>query len=126
MDIQDVKSLRLSCKASNHILADQVLHSITINIRKSTVDKDIHKLQCLATRPCASATSHATHELIIGSLSPGYDPNSRYTAGGDDDHFDFELISLEKEPQPAPKALLAEDEMKKFLFDALSSFQNVR
>jgi hypothetical protein len=124
MNIQDVKSLRLTCKASNEILASQILHSITINISKSTMDKDLHKLQCLATRPCPSATSHATHQLTIKSLSPGYDPNRAFIRVADNNSSGF--YTLNTEPQPSSEALLAEDEIKNILFDALSSFQNVR
>jgi len=98
MDIQDVKSLRLTCKASSEMLASQVLHSITIDISQRTVDKDMDKLQCLATRPCTSATTYATHELIIKLLFPTYNPNKKTIVG----------------------------ENKKVLFDALSSFQNVQ
>ena len=126
MDIPDVKSLRLTCRASNEILAAQVLHSITINMKKSSLDEDMHKLQCWATEPCACATSHATHELTIKSLSPGYDPSRRLWFVGDDDINNFEVSTLETEPQPSAETLLVEDEMKKFLFDALSSFQNVQ
>jgi hypothetical protein len=104
MDIHDVKSLRLTCKASSEILASQVLHSITINISHSTIDRDVDKLQCLATRPCTSATTYATHELTIKSLSPAYPSET--------------IIKQTSHTLPVVT--------KKVLFDALSSFQNVQ
>ena len=73
-----------------------------IDIRQPTMDMD--KLQCLATRPCTSATTYATHELTIKSFSPTY-------------------ISPYESIIMGPEALLA---LKKVLFDALSSFQNVQ
>ena len=97
------------------MLASQVLHSITINISYPTVDMD-NLLQCLATSPCTSATTYATHELTIKSLSP-----TCYNRA-------FERIIMRDELQTLhthtpPEALLV---MKKVLFDALSSFQNVQ
>ena len=104
VNIQDVKSLRLTCKALSEMLASQVFLMLIVTECKPTVDKHMDKLQCLATRPCTGATTYATHELTIESLSPTY---NRY-----------EISS-----HTQPEALLA---MKKVPFDALSSFQNVQ
>ena len=74
---------------------------------------DIHKLQCLATRPCA--TSYTTQQLTIKSLSLEYLPSESTETGE------------ENLPQFSPETLLwAKKEMGKFLFGALSSFQNVK
>lgn len=121
MDIQDIKSLRLTCKASSETLAAHVLSSVTISISKSTLDQDIYKLRRLATTSCA--TAYATRRLIIKSLSPSYHPRKMIGGSDTDEPSD---TPVDKGPRPSAESLLVEEEMKKFLFAALSSFQNVQ
>ncbi|KAF8152366.1 hypothetical protein B0H34DRAFT_114298 [Crassisporium funariophilum] len=116
LDMKDIKGLRLTCKQLSGLLAARVFRLFSINLDKNKIQEDISKLRTLATEACA--VSSETVELNIASLSPGRDPQYGFAAGE-------QWIGV-TEPKDSLEVTVAEEDMKVYLYDALSSLKSVR
>ena len=103
---KDVKSFRLTCKRTNRALATEVLRRITVNVNKETFEKELCKLRYLAEGCCLI---QGIRQVDIKSLSPDLDPY-------------IEWPSLDTKRGAASE----EEELRKCLYNTLSSLKNVR
>ena len=103
---EDIKSFRLTCKQTNQALATEALCRISVNVNKETFEKELSKLRYLAE---GCLLFRGIRHVDIVSLSPDLDPNIESpvldTKGG---------------------AALEEEELRKYLYNGLSSLKNVR
>ena len=111
--IEDVKSFRLTCKQTGEALATEVLRHITININAETSERELAKLQYLASTAEASSSHHSKaiqgiRQLDIRSLSPVL-------------HSKALEASAEGDAAAAKALKYYEEQLKKCLFNALSS-----
>lgn len=110
LDLQSVKDLRLTSKALAELLAAALLKTFTFDINRYNFEERLAQLAELSTGNYATST--VTQELVIGSLSPVYDP--KFHAWGKPEN-DF-----------SPEVSAAREvEMKKYLTEAFTSFQAV-
>ncbi|KAF8953674.1 hypothetical protein BDZ97DRAFT_1679083, partial [Flammula alnicola] len=116
----DVKQLRLTCKELGELLRPQVFRVLSINVTRNTLEDDVSKLRTLATTNYPA--SYGTRILYIRSLSPSYDPSYR---GPVWKHVEGEWIA-EAQAEDPPEVARAEEEVKRYLFNAISSLKGVQ
>ncbi|KAF8804189.1 hypothetical protein BYT27DRAFT_7302269 [Phlegmacium glaucopus] len=106
--IEDVKSFRLTCKQTGQALASEVLRCITINIKEETFERELRKLQHLASASEGSSSRLMIQQVDIGSLSPALNPEEPCATAA------------------AETLEYYEEELKKCLYNALSSLTTAR
>ena len=111
--IEDTKSLRLTCKQMDQTLATEVLHCITVDINGETFEREWSKLQYFAERSSCRLIQ-GIRRVGIKSLSfPVLDSESpgalRESVENVETAFEY-----------------CEEELKKCLYNALSSLTTVR
>lgn len=121
LTIDAVKDLRLTCKELGEFLNPRLFHELTISFSRATYENDLSKVRTLATTDCHPASS-GTRTLKIASLSPAYDPSYR---GPSWKNVDGEWIQ-EADPEAPLEAMLAEKELKGYLFKAVASLKGVQ
>jgi len=116
-----IKDLRLTCKQLSECLSLRLFRNLTISLSQVTFEKEVSKVRILATTDHHAASSGA-QMLKIGSLSPGYDPKYRTPMWK---HVDSQLVQ-EPDPEDPPDVLVAEEELKGYLFKAIASLRGVQ
>ncbi|KAF8968547.1 hypothetical protein BDZ97DRAFT_1915995 [Flammula alnicola] len=115
---KDLKNLRSTCKRLGLLLESNVLHTVVLNVNKRNFNTVIPMLQSMVAD---GAASRAVRHLILGSLSPRYDPHESNPS--------FAYISNEFIPnrrsEDGPEIGIAEREMKKYLSDCLMSLRGL-
>ena len=121
LTIDAVKVLRLTCKQLGDLLNPRIFRELTINFSQATYENDLSKVRILATTNRHPASS-GTRTLNITSLSPAYDPDFRGPSWRkvDDEWFQ------EPYPEDPPEVLVAEEELKGYLFKAIASLKGVQ
>lgn len=112
--IEDIKSFRLTCKQTDQALATEVLHRISVNVNKETLEKELCKLQYLAERSSSSLSIKGIRQVDIKSLSPDLDPKNPWA------------LRISAEGGAAKELEYHEQELKNCLYNALSSLTTVR
>ncbi len=102
------------------MLRSRVFRILNIKVTKNSLQRDVTKLRALATVPCPASSGAQT--LRIGPLAPGYDPDYK---GPTWKYVDGEWVAEAEEEEP-PEIALAAEEMKKYLFAAISSLNALR
>jgi hypothetical protein len=120
LTINAVKDLRLTCKQFGEFLHPRLIRELTISFSRATYENDLSKVRILATTDCHAASS-GTRTLKITSLSPAYDPVYRPSWK----NVDGEWIQ-EPDPETPLEAMLAEKELKGYLFKAIASLKGVQ
>jgi hypothetical protein len=121
LTIDAVKDLRLTCKELGGFLNPRLFRELTISFSRATYENDISKVRILATTHCHTPSS-ATRTLTITSLSPAYNPGYR---GDSWKNVDDQWIQ-EPEPEDPPETMVAEEELKGYLFKAIASLKSVQ
>ena len=103
---EDIKSFRLTCKKTNQALATEALRRITVNVNKETFENELCKLRYLAE---GCLLIPVIRQVDIKSLSPDQDP-----------HIEWPVLNTKG------GAASEEEELRKYLYNALSSLKNVR
>ncbi|KAF8163823.1 hypothetical protein B0H34DRAFT_795471 [Crassisporium funariophilum] len=118
----DKKQLRLVCKHLGGALESTVLHTIVLDINKTNFAKSVDTIKSLAIAGITGAASRSTRVLVLGSLSPTFDPNH----DGSDLIFVNGRWVAKTEPPDGPEITIAKDEMRKYLLSALVSLTNIQ
>jgi hypothetical protein len=116
--IEDIKSLRLTCAQTGQALATEVLRRITVNINVDTYERELSKLQYLASATKRSPSILAIQgirQLDIESLSPALNPREPWAC-----------LDSERDADAAEELEYYEEELKKCLYKALSSLTTVK
>jgi hypothetical protein len=120
LPIDAVKDLRLTCKQLGEFLSPRLFRELTISFSWATYEKDLSKVRILATTDCHAASS-GTRTLKVASLSPSYDLGYRPEWKIVDDKWIHE-----HKPEAPPEAVVAEEELKGYLFKAIASLKSVQ
>ncbi|KAF8889432.1 hypothetical protein CPB84DRAFT_1733041 [Gymnopilus junonius] len=120
-ELKDMQSLRLTCKYLADQFESEILHTLSLNVYRTNIGRPLSKILFLARNP-ASTPSRAVRHLSLGSLSPKHDINIDTESFGM-----FEDTLVPYPPPPfSPRVLTAEEDMKKYLLNALISLKNVQ
>ncbi|KDR71515.1 hypothetical protein GALMADRAFT_143777 [Galerina marginata CBS 339.88] len=119
LENKDIKCLRLTCKQLGSQFEPTILHTLSFDINQNMIDVPISKIQSLASHPSAGA-SRATRHVVLRSLSPKHNTSTLRAFTSVDDT----LVPVPEPPLP-PEVALAEDDMNKYLFNALVSLKTV-
>jgi hypothetical protein len=120
LTIDAIKDLRLTCKQLGEFLSPRLFRELTISFSRATYANDVSKVRILATTDCHAASS-GTRTLTITSLSPSYDPEYRPVW----DMVDDEWLQV-PDPEGPPEVMMAEEELKGYLFKAIASLKSVQ
>ena len=93
---------------------------MSFDVHRNNIEGPVSRIRFLARNPDC-AVSRAVHHLNLGSLSPKHDTTHGETFGTFYD-------SLVPYPTPpfSPRILMAEEDIKMYLSDALSCLKNVQ